>query len=484
MGVLKTIIGAILTISLIVFVALFGRLPVFRRTPIAFLHKLLTKYIPSAFVWVDSYLTGRRLSRALFSTGHYLMYEKHPVVLIFFVVLQTLGEIAMVPRLWPTLTLFHKVLIPIMIALPHYYLYLTATTSSSIPLPSNLASPQPHPASPSPSTPPTTLDFGPAHAAAMRAYPYDYLLYHPGYFCSTCRAPKPPRSKHCSLCKACIQKQDHHCIWVNNCVGRANYAYFLLLLLAITALLVYGTLLGWSAMSLRLTSRFAPPELTRGSATTKTWASGTDWAKWFDRLAWALVVDVRVGATTLLCAMCTPLGAAFLAYHAYLLWAGMTTNEQGKWADWKEDVADQVVFRARIEELRRCVDGGFAVGKEAGAYPALPREVEVPSDEVDWPPSGVPAWVWRGRERGRGGVKWWYIRTRSGDQPTVKMSVEEAKARGLADGYPDGNGVKYGEVEVEDLRWHRVLSMRREMDNIYDLGFWGNLMEAIYHRGR
>ncbi|RMZ77178.1 hypothetical protein DV738_g4473, partial [Chaetothyriales sp. CBS 135597] len=78
----------------------------------------------------------------------------------------------------------------------------------------------------------------------MLAYPYDYLLFHPGYFCSTCRAPKPARSKHCSLCRACIQKADHHCIWISNCVGRNNYVWFVALVASVTVQLAYGFCLG------------------------------------------------------------------------------------------------------------------------------------------------------------------------------------------------------------------------------------------------
>lgn len=423
----------------------------------------------------------------------------------------------MVPQLWPTLALHHKILIPILVVLPHYYLYRTATISSAIPLPPHQV-PRPPPSPTSASTPPNTLDFGPAHTAAMHAYPYDYLLYHPGYFCSTCRFPKPARSKHCSLCGACIQKQDHHCIWVNNCVGRLNYGSFLCLLVAITTLLIYGTGLGWQSMSTRLTLRFSP------TPSSPSWSTKTTWSLYFDRLAWAMVADIRIGATTLLCAMCTPLGGAFLVYHAYLLWAGMTTNEQGKWADWKEDVHDELVFRARIAELRSGIGGVDAadfqrkeraisssssctakVPEVLGAYPPLPSEIEPHAQDVDWPPRRIPVALWtphrdhghaaEGEDASRvGKASWWYIHTRYGDQPVVKMTTAEARVRGLAGtAYPvadasrgggngaDGRGNGEVEVEVDDLRWQRVRSMRREMDNVYDLGLWGNLMEVIYH---
>ncbi|KKK12721.1 essential cytoplasmic protein [Aspergillus ochraceoroseus] len=43
--------------------------------------------------------------------------------------------------------------------------------------------------------------------------------------------------------------------------------------------------------------------------------------------------------------MTAPLAFAFLLYHTYLIWAGMTTNESAKWSDWKEDVADGMAFK-------------------------------------------------------------------------------------------------------------------------------------------
>jgi palmitoyltransferase len=293
--------------------------------------------------------------------------------------------------------------------LPYVFLYLCATTTSTVTI-SN-------------------------HVQAMLAYPYDYALFHPNHHCRTCKFLKPPRSKHCPLCKACIQKQDHHCIWINNCVGRNNHLWFLLLLVAISILLLYGACLGYSILSSILQNRFVPPALTRGSLTSKKWFTRLSWSDYFDVWMWAISVNWQVGATTLLAVMAFPLSTGFLLYHVYLLWAGMTTNESSKWADWREDIADRLVYRAALDSLR-------------GNDPNMP--------DARIEPVGSP---WPTRS------KWWVMLTRDGDQPT--RSVHHSSDR-----TDDGHSLE------PDRRWEKMHSIS-EMENIYDLGFLDNARDVL-----
>ncbi len=49
-------------------------------------------------------------------------------------------------------------------------------------------------------------------------------------YCEKCCKIKPDRCHHCSVCNTCVLKMDHHCPWVNNCIGFANYKFFMLFL--------------------------------------------------------------------------------------------------------------------------------------------------------------------------------------------------------------------------------------------------------------
>eukprot|EP00959_Pyramimonas_sp_CCMP1952_P183975 3846631-Pyramimonas_sp.AAC.1 len=58
----------------------------------------------------------------------------------------------------------------------------------------------------------------------VKAYPYDNKLYVADLrsHCSTCKGPRPARSKHCRVCNRCVGRFDHHCAWMNNCIGEKN----------------------------------------------------------------------------------------------------------------------------------------------------------------------------------------------------------------------------------------------------------------------
>lgn len=82
MGSVRQIALAILGLSCIVFIALFGRIPAFRSTPIGALHRLLLHRLPTFIRNVDKQLTGGRLTSSASRLGHHLFQEAHNVVLV------------------------------------------------------------------------------------------------------------------------------------------------------------------------------------------------------------------------------------------------------------------------------------------------------------------------------------------------------------------------------------------------------------------
>ncbi|CAI9087930.1 OLC1v1022136C2 [Oldenlandia corymbosa var. corymbosa] len=73
----------------------------------------------------------------------------------------------------------------------------------------------------------------------LSAYPYDNIIFFEKD-CSTCKIPRPARSKHCSVCKRCVARFDHHCGWMNNCIGEKNTRYFMAFLFWHFIICIYG----------------------------------------------------------------------------------------------------------------------------------------------------------------------------------------------------------------------------------------------------
>ncbi|KAI1387207.1 zf-DHHC-domain-containing protein [Hypoxylon trugodes] len=316
MGALAQIALGVLAISFMTFVAFFGRLPALRHTPIAWMHRAIWVYIPNAILGLDQRLTSGRLTTGLGRFGTYIMYDRHPTVLIFFILLLSIGEYMYLPGVWPHLSIFHKLLGSISIILPYLFLYLAAAGDPGI---INTAT----------------------HSRYMSHYPYDFSIFHPGQVCRTCGLLKPPRSKHCSVCKRCVHRMDHHCVFINNCVGYGNQHYFLLLLLSTAFLTSYGGALGLVCVA-------DSARAHNKSFTLFPKPTGWSWAEYLLLLTMGIQEDAGVGAVTLLAIMTSPLVWGLLGYHAYLIYCGTTTNESMKWQDWQMEMDDGCVFKRSL----------------------------------------------------------------------------------------------------------------------------------------
>ncbi|KAI2629919.1 zf-DHHC-domain-containing protein [Hypoxylon sp. NC1633] len=316
MGTLAQIALGALAITFMTFVAFFGRLPALRHTPIAWLHRAIWVYIPNGILALDQRLTSGRLTTGLGRLGSYIMYDRHPTVLIFFLLLLSVGEYMYLPGAWPRLSLLHRVLGSASMALPYIFLYLAAARDPGVVTAAT-------------------------HARYMTHYPYDFALFHPGQSCRTCGLLKPPRSKHCSVCKRCVHKMDHHCVFINNCVGYGNQHYFILLLLSTATLTLYGGLLGLTIIADVARSR--NPSFTLFPK-PPSWS----WREYLILLTFGIQSDVGVGSVTLLALMTSPLVWVLLAYHMYLIYSGTTTNESMKWQDWQLEMDDGCAFRRSL----------------------------------------------------------------------------------------------------------------------------------------
>lgn len=245
----------------------------------------------------------------------------HPALIFqaFYLALITLGIAAFLRDGWIYLSPSQKLLAMTVVPTPYVTLYLAAYTDPGIITPENVS-------------------------RALAMYPADDIIF-PAVppSCRTCHTPKPARSKHCSICKGCVAKHDHHCIWINNCVGLNNTRYFILFLLATNVLLLVGGVLSFGVLTTIIDDAGIEKALL-------------SWGGYIGVYSLAIVQEVYIGAVFLICGLCGVLSAVFTGYHGYLIWAGTTTSETMKWADWKEDIQDGMVFMADEEEEEEEVD--------------------------------------------------------------------------------------------------------------------------------
>ncbi|KAF2641091.1 zf-DHHC-domain-containing protein [Massarina eburnea CBS 473.64] len=439
MGLGRTIAIFTIAVSLFTFIAFFGRLPAFRNTPIGFCYRLIVLRIPSTLRRLDIKLTNGRITSGSARLGHYLMNDKHPVVMVFFLGLVTISCGLFVPAVWVLLPVHHRLGVVFTVPTPYLFTYLSAKRNDETYI--------------------THMN----HAAQMRHYPYDRILFCPGNTCRTCRFLKPARSKHCSICKTCVARCDHHCVWVNNCLGRGNYKYFLGLLVSTTILLAYGAYLAYLILTPKVNDYYAQYE---------KWfiynpdpnADPTSWGTYFDKkfhyfiTYTSIYIDaggIQASGVGLLALFTWPLPLGLLGYQAYLVYAGMTTSESSKWADWRDEMQEGVVFlgHRKPETLRDYIPNAPGVynsnsSSSSSSGTPIPTPPETPPDDEE------PRTTWPLESRHV------LVRTMDGKPP----SVLPPRIASVAD--------KEGFVRVWDLV---------DVENVYDLGFWDNLSDVLKH---
>ncbi|KAH7397338.1 palmitoyltransferase swf1 [Pyrenochaeta sp. MPI-SDFR-AT-0127] len=438
MTLARNIIIFTVSVSLVTFVAFFGRLPAFRNTPIGFLHRLLVLHIPSILRTLDLKLTNGRITNGGSRLGHYLMHDKHPLVVIFFLGLVTACAALFLPAVWHLLRPDHKLLIFVLLPQPYLFLYLSAKKNNETYI--------------------NTLN----HAQQMQHYPYDRVLFYPGNKCATCKFLKPARSKHCSICKTCVSRMDHHCIWVNNCLGRGNYKWFLALLLSTGILIAYGAYLAYITLS-PLAERYYIKYERWYKYNPKPGSIPSSWSVYLDSkthyfLAYtSIYLDVggiQASGVGLLALLTWPLPLGLLAYHLYLIWAGMTTNESAKWSDWQDDMADGVAFlgQRREDTMHENLSGTINNGKHilSRTSPSSSSPLSTRLDTSAQEEEPLTTWPLESRHI--------LVRTRDGQIPKTLPS----RIKNVA----------------QEESFERVWSLAA-VENVYDLGLWDNIREVL-----
>ncbi|KAK7744384.1 palmitoyltransferase swf1 [Diatrype stigma] len=416
MGVIAQIALGVLAIAFMTFIAFFGRLPALRHTPVAWLHRVIWVAIPSWILTADGRLSGGRITAWAGRTGHFVLYGRHPTVLIFFLALLGGGEVLFLPGAWPRLSAVNRVGGALAIALPYLFLWLSARadpgTVTAASLPRQLAH-----------------------------YPYDYALFHPGQTCRTCGLPKPARSKHCGVCGRCVHRMDHHCVFINNCVGYHNQRWFLLLLLSTAVLTAYGAAVGLSLVSASVRQRRPAWSLWKPAAAVA--GKPLSWPDWLLLFTVGVQDDVGIGSVTLLMLMTSPLVWGLLGYHVYLIYCGTTTNESMKWQDWQAEMAEGCAFKRALLPPSPSPAPSPAPADDRQRRRGSPRAtataaaVGVPRTRTRWPVEPVQV----------------LVRTENGRPPAVTSGP------GVGD-------------------WERVWKLR-DVENLYDLGFWDNLIDVF-----
>lgn len=169
MNTFKILVTSIAVFSLLTFIVLFGHVPSLRRTPVGWTHYLLMIIIPRVLARLDQEVSGGRISVYLSKKQNQAMNERHPTVLIFYLVLFIGGTSIYVLRVLPMLSAWHWMLVPGLIFMPLYTLYLAANTDPG-------------------------YITAKSHAEYIDKYEYDGVLFRRGHKCASCRREKPYES--------------------------------------------------------------------------------------------------------------------------------------------------------------------------------------------------------------------------------------------------------------------------------------------------
>ncbi|KAK9691834.1 hypothetical protein RND81_09G223000 [Saponaria officinalis] len=314
-----------------------GQWPIFQGTFVERLHNFLTFGAYEYFLKFVGKMCGDRGENAVISVEYYCCYRSNPTLQILYAaILSTTyyfivqSSFAYIPNYY--LSDIHRYISIVAIGVGVILFLLTSFSDPGMVKAENVSQ-------------------------YISAYPYDNVIYSERE-CSTCKIPKPARSKHCSVCDRCVARFDHHCGWMNNCIGERNTRYFLAFLLWHFCLCLYGSV----ALSLILASRLK--ELKIIHILTVYYGVENSFRGLAPHIAqWLLSsYNTQILLMVFLGVVCL-LMAAFFGYHAKLCYTNTTTNETYKWQDHENLQRKINEAKASATALKASLNGLSAVNK-------------------------------------------------------------------------------------------------------------------------
>lgn len=338
------LILAVFLFSAVLFIGLFGQLPTFSSGPVGVANRFLLKSVPAFLAQWDLRFTGGRVIPWLTRFGQKAMGERHPAVLLFYLLVMGGGVVVFFMEAFSFLPRAHQAASLFVIPTPFVALWYCASADPGYITEAN-------------------------YRQEAGRYAFDEIIFFPQNTCRTCRWEKPARSKHCSLCRHCIALHDHHCSWINNCIGRGNIASFITFLLLNLLFVMYGAFLSGLVIKgfIREYVRRKGRQFFPFDRSTRV------------RLWWMFVWKKTglLGALFVLCIMSSMLVLAFLSHQLYLLAIGCTTNESAKWADVQDAIKHDEILEIQGWDGSRKIVGVNPDGSSSHPIPvdAKPRHV-------------------------------------------------------------------------------------------------------------
>ncbi|KAJ5071959.1 palmitoyltransferase swf1 [Anaeramoeba ignava] len=294
-----------------VYVLLFGQSDYHRNGIIGFLYQFLSYKIFIYFRLLITKCFGKRMETRLDNFSHYFLQTKNPFLMIFYLVVLfgglTIFFISVFPEMFfcPTLSNLHIFYLIIILSLVFGSFLICVYSDPGIITSENVNN-------------------------YLKLYPYDYMIYLPKE-CSTCKLPKPARSKHCRFLNKCIARYDHYCGWVANSIGELNYRYFILFLFSNFAMCVYGSYFMFKILSWKIyESQFFVQQISEYEDSLK------DKPKLQDYIEFLLENYRTISGLFLLVTLMAIVVFAFTLYHLYLISKNTTTVESFKFSEFKQ----------------------------------------------------------------------------------------------------------------------------------------------------